>query len=119
MSSTTEESHVSNISHKVYMSKTVVCCACTTSTVIIVFYLCMVTMCTRASVYKKCSYSIIHSFIHFVWPHSFWCRAIHIDCSISPPGPKVVAMLPNVSMKCAELHSSSAVTYSMCYYFYL
>ena len=52
MSSTTKESHISDISHKVYMSKTVICCTCT-STVIIVFYLCMVIMCTGASGMKN------------------------------------------------------------------
>ena len=54
MSPTTEKSHMNDISYKAYMSKTVVCRTHAMSTIIIVLYLCMVTMytyiCTGVSV---------------------------------------------------------------------
>ena len=45
MSPTTEKSHMSNISYKVYMSKIIICHTLAMSTVIVILYSCMVTMC--------------------------------------------------------------------------
>ena len=45
MSATTEKSHMSDISYKAYMGKTVICRTLAISTVIIVVYLCIVTTC--------------------------------------------------------------------------
>ena len=46
MSPNNEKSHVSNIWYKAYMGKTIICCTLTMSTIIIVLYLCMVTVYT-------------------------------------------------------------------------
>ena len=43
---TTEKSHMSDISYKAYMGKTVICCTLAMNTIIAVLYLCMVTTCT-------------------------------------------------------------------------
>ena len=45
-SPTTEKSHVSDISYKGYMGKTIICRTLTMSIVIMVLYSCMVTTCT-------------------------------------------------------------------------
>ena len=49
----TEKSHVSKISYKAYMGKTVICCTLAMSTVIIVLYSCMVTTCPYVHMYVQ------------------------------------------------------------------
>ena len=81
---TTEKSHVSDISLKVYMAKTIICCVRAMSIVTIVFYSCMVTTCTcTCTAVSKNSWSSrvsMHKESSRMWPNLlgetlFWCRA--------------------------------------------
>ena len=63
-SSTTEKSHVSNISYKAtYMGKTIICCTHTMSTTCMCMYV-------QECLYKnsRCSTAYVHKESSFVWP---------------------------------------------------
>ena len=81
MSPTTEKSHVSDISYKAYMSKTVICCTHVISTIIILLYSCICAWSPRVCVcvyVKEClrtqdslQYSYVHKESSLVWPDPF------------------------------------------------
>ena len=84
MTPTTKKSHVSNISYKAYMGKTIICRTLAMSTVIIVLYLCMVTtctyICTGVSKNSKSLAVYVHKEYNLVWPNPFLTQ---VTCSIS------------------------------------
>ena len=79
MSPTTEKSHMSDISYKAYMSKTVICCTLSISTIIILLYSCIRAWSLRVRVYVKVrprtqdslQYSYVHKESSLVWPDPF------------------------------------------------
>ena len=81
MTPTAKKSHVSDISNKDYMGKTIICCTLTLSTVIIVLYSCMVTTytCICTGVSKDSRFSIVYMCKEFslVWPDTFLVQGIY------------------------------------------
>ena len=77
------KSHVSDISYKAYMGKTIICHRLALSTIIIVLYSCMVTtctcICTGVSINSRFSkaYTYVHKKSSLVWPDSFLAQGVY------------------------------------------
>ena len=82
-SPTMEKSHLSDISYKAYMGKTIICRTFAMSTVIIGLYLCMVTtctcVCTGVSITLRFSkaYTYVHKESSLIWPNSFLAQGVY------------------------------------------
>ena len=76
----------SDNSYKAYMGKTIICHTLAISTIIIVFYSCMVTtctcICTGVSKNSRFSTVYVHKESSLIWLDPVQCRAF-ITCSIS------------------------------------
>ena len=93
MSPTPEKSHVSDISYKAYMGKTVICRTLAISTIITVLYSCMVTMCMCicTGVSKKSRFSAVYVHKEYkispVWPNPFLAQGVYCSQCKHPAKP--------------------------------